>query len=134
MELSPQHSHAYGEPKLWPASVRYAVLANLCFFVWLGNAYAAGLAIGFEELAVTFRVDFTKLADLIAWSVFSLGVSNLFWMPLAMCIGKRPVIIISMIVFLVGTIWSIEAKTFNSLRGSRILASLGKLNMVILRF
>lgn len=127
MENQPYHSHAYGEPKFWPARIRYAVLANLCLFVWLGNAYAAGLAIGFEELAETYRVSFTKLADLIAWSVFSLGVSNLFWMPTAICIGKRPVIIISMLIFLAGTIWSIEAKSFNSLLGSRILASLGKL-------
>lgn len=125
MHDPPHHSHAVGEPKFWPASIRYAVLANLCFFVWLGNAYAAGLAIGFQELAIEFRTSFTKLADLIAYSVLALGVSNLFWMPTALCIGKRPVIIISMVIFLAGTIWSIEAKTYNSLLGARVLASLG---------
>lgn len=72
-----------------------------------------------------FRVGFGPLTDLISWSVFAQGISNLFWMPLAMCIGKRPVVIISMIVFLAGTIWSIYAPTDNSLLGARILASVG---------
>ena len=127
MKNQPHHSHAYVDPKLWPAKIRYAVLANLCFFVWLGNAYSAGLATGFEELAATYRVSFTALSDLVAWSVFSLGVGNLFWMPTALCIGKRPTIVISIIIFLAGTIWSVEAKSLNSLLGSRILASLGML-------
>lgn len=91
----------------------------------MGNCYSSGITTGFEALAMEFRVGFGPLTDLISWSVFALGVSNLFWMPLAMCIGKRPVIIISMIVFLAGIIWSFEAKTENSLLGSRILASFG---------
>lgn len=72
-----------------------------------------------------FRVGFGPLTDLISWSVFALGVSNLFWMPLAMCIGKRPVIIVSMIIFLAGNIWSIYATSVNHLLASRIVASFG---------
>lgn len=42
-----------------------------------------------------------------------------------MCIGKRPVVIMSMIIFLAGNIWSIYAPTEQSLLGSRILAAFG---------
>ena len=72
-----------------------------------------------------FRVGFGPLTDLVSWSVFALGVSNLFWMPLAMCIGKRPVILISMLIFLGGEIWSFKATTVHSLLGARVLASFG---------
>jgi MFS family permease len=76
-------------------------------------------------MAMEFRVDFGPLTDIISWSVFALGVSNLFWMPLAMCIGKRPVILISMVIFLGGEIWSFKVPTIHSLLGARILASFG---------
>jgi len=70
-----------------------------------------------------FRVGFGPLTEITSWSVFALGVGNLFWMPLAICIGKRPVILVSMILFLGGLIWSFEAPTLNSLLGARIFAS-----------
>jgi hypothetical protein len=88
--------------------------------------FQAGLSTAFESLAEEFHAPFTKLADLIAWPVFCLGVSNLIWTPTAMCIGKRPVIIVSMMIFLAGSIWSTQAKTYNSLLGSRILATFGE--------
>lgn len=74
-------------------------------------------------MAEEFRVGFGPLTDLVSWSVFALGVSNFFWMPLAMCIGKRPVILTSMVVFLGGLIWSFKAPTIHSLLGARVLAS-----------
>jgi MFS family permease len=76
-------------------------------------------------MAIEFRTGFGPLTDLISWGVFALGISNLFWMPLAMCLGKRPVILVSMLIFLGGTIWSVKAKTLHSLLGARILATFG---------
>ena len=69
--------------------------------------------------------DFGKLATLVAWTVFAQGVANLLWMPIALCYGKRLVVIITILIFLIGTIWSATARSFNSLLGSRILASIG---------
>ncbi|CZR61854.1 related to MFS transporter [Phialocephala subalpina] len=114
-----------GDPKWWPAWIRYTVLANLCWFVFMGNCYSSGITTGFEDMAIEFRVGFGSLTDIVSWSVFALGVSNFFWMPLAMCIGKRPVILISMVIFLAGLIWSVYAPTLDSLLGARILASFG---------
>lgn len=76
-------------------------------------------------MAKEFRTGFGPLTDIIAWAVFALGVSNLFWMPLAICIGKRPVILISMLVFIGGLIWCFKATTVRSLLGARVLASFG---------
>lgn len=87
--------------------------------------YAAGLSTGFVQLAQDLHVDFGKLSHLISWVVFALGVSNLFWMPTALCIGKRAVTLISMVTFLVGSVWSTKAKGYNSLLGARILATFG---------
>lgn len=85
----------------------------------------SGIATGFENLGMDLHAPFEKLADLISWSVFALGMSNLFWMPLALCIGKRPAVILSMLVALGGCIWTSVAKDYNSLMGARVLTSFG---------
>jgi predicted MFS family arabinose efflux permease len=72
-----------------------------------------------------FKVPFTKLTDLIAWSVLSLGVASVLWMPAALCVGKRPIVLLTLLIFVAGSIWSFRAKTFNSLLGARVLASIG---------
>ncbi|OJI86660.1 hypothetical protein ASPTUDRAFT_199175 [Aspergillus tubingensis CBS 134.48] len=113
------------DPKYWSTRLRCAILMNICFYVFIGNLYAAGLSTGFASLAQDFHVGFDTLTGLVAWPVFALGISNLFWMPTAMCIGKRPVILISMLVFLAGCTWSIKASSFRSLLASRIVASFG---------
>lgn len=87
--------------------------------------YAAGIATGFGELAMEFRVGDAKLAETISYPVLALGVGNLFWTPTAICIGKRPTIIAALLVFLAGNIWSIKATTLNSLIASRVIASFG---------
>lgn len=42
--------------QLWPASIRYAVLVNICLFTFMGNMFQAGLATGFPALAAEFHV------------------------------------------------------------------------------
>ncbi|RDH36953.1 major facilitator superfamily domain-containing protein [Aspergillus welwitschiae] len=114
-----------GDPKCWSTRLRCAILMNICAYVFIGNLYAAGLATGFAPLAHDLGVEFDTLTGLVAWAVFALGISNLFWKPTAMCIVKRPVILISMIVFLAGCTWSIKATGFRDLLASRIVASFG---------
>ncbi|KAG4441455.1 hypothetical protein IFR05_003061 [Cadophora sp. M221] len=114
-----------GDPKFWPAYIRHLVLFNICIFVFLGNMYTAGIATGFQALAMEFHVDFSKLTDLISYPVLALGVGNIIWTPTAVCFGKRPVIIISTAIFLGCTIWSIKAKTIDSLLASRVIACFG---------
>ncbi|GKZ70821.1 hypothetical protein AnigIFM50267_006492 [Aspergillus niger] len=82
-----------GDPKVssisycWSTRLRCAILMNICAYVFIGNLYAAGLATGFAPLAHDLGVEFDTLTGLVAWAVFALGISNLFWMPTAMCIG-----------------------------------------------
>lgn len=74
------------------------------------------------------QVSYQKLADLISWSVLSMGLANLFWMPLALAFGKRPIVLISMTMFVAGIIWTVVAKDYNSLMGARVFASFGGLH------
>ena len=86
----------------------------------------SGIATGFDSLAEDLRLPFAQLSPLISYSVLAMGLANLFWMPLALSFGKRPIVLISMTMFLCGIIWSAVAKDYNSLLGSRIFASFGR--------
>ncbi|KAJ5642829.1 hypothetical protein N7490_006829 [Penicillium lividum] len=113
------------DPRLFPQRVRYAALLTVNVFVFIGNMYSSGIATGFESLAEYFYAGNSKLSALVTYSVLSMGLANLFWMPLALCFGKRPIVLVSMAMFLGGCVWSSVAKDYNSLLGSRIFASFG---------
>ncbi|KAJ6115656.1 hypothetical protein N7523_006073 [Penicillium sp. IBT 18751x] len=113
------------DPRLFPQRVRYAALLTVNVYVFMGNMYSSGIATGFESLAMALHADNSKLSALVTYSVLAMGLANLFWMPLALCFGKRPIVIISMMMFLGGCIWSAVAKDYNSLLGSRVFASFG---------
>lgn len=108
----------YSVSQLAPYSCAYMVYSIL---IWLQS----GIATGFGSLAAEFHTPFSTLADLVAYSVLAMGLANLFWMPLALTFGKRPIVIISMAMFLGGIIWSAVAKDYNSLFASRVFASFG---------
>ncbi|KAK9447916.1 MFS transporter [Limtongia smithiae] len=114
------------DPKLWPTWIKIVALANICLCVFVGDTYVSGLTTGFDELAVAFQIsNFGKIADLVYWSVFMQGVSNLFWMPIALCYGKRLVMILTLSIFVAGSIWSGVANSFNSLMGARVVSAFG---------
>lgn len=87
--------------------------------------YTAGIATGFAELAMDFRVSPAQLTDLLSYPVLALGLGNLFWTPTSICLGKRSTIIAAIIVMLVGAIWGSKATSLNSLIASRVVASFG---------
>ncbi|KAJ5924450.1 hypothetical protein N7466_008637 [Penicillium verhagenii] len=113
------------DPRLLPNRVRWAALFAVNLYVFMGNMYSSGIATGFGSLAEYFHIGDSQLSSLVTYSVLSMGLANLVWMPLALCFGKRPVVIFSMAMFLCGIIWSAVAKDYNSLLGSRVFASFG---------
>ncbi|RHZ60793.1 putative MFS transporter [Aspergillus thermomutatus] len=113
------------DPRVFPRRVRYAALLTVNVFVFMGNMYSSGIATGFESLAQDLHLPFAKLADLISYSVLAMGLANIFWMPLALCFGKRPIVLVSMAMFVTGVIWTSVAKDYNSLMGARVFASFG---------
>lgn len=71
------------------------------------------------------EVDITKASYLITFNILFLGIGNLFWIPLALKIGKRPVLVLSSAIFFASSIWSAVAKDWGSLFGARIVQGFG---------
>jgi len=100
-------------------------LFNIATYNFLGNVFAAGVSplIGLfvEDLHMS-EVDASRLPT---WSLFALGVSNLWAVPTAAYMGKRNTILFSMVIFFAANIWAAKAKTPNELLATRVIGGLG---------
>lgn len=65
------------------------------------------------------------LVHLVAVNVLLQGTSNIFWVPLSNTFGRRPILIISMLLGFLCTIWCGVAKSFGSLLAARVLSGAG---------
>ncbi|QGI71098.1 hypothetical protein CEK27_003427 [Fusarium fujikuroi] len=112
-------------PKTWNRTLKLMVLANLCFMVFCGNFYSAGISAGLTPLVYDFHSNYDKAGDIVAYSVLCIGLGSFIWIPTAVVIGKRPVLLASQIMFMTGSIWCSQAGSMESLLGARILGAFG---------
>lgn len=68
---------------------------------------------------------FSQLTYLVAVNLIMLGASNLWWVPLANTFGRRPVILISLLLLIFSSMWAGLAKTFDSLLAARLFMGIG---------
>ncbi|KAF1955029.1 MFS general substrate transporter [Byssothecium circinans] len=63
---------------------------------------------------------FSQLTHLIAVNVLFLGASNLWWIPLANIFGRRPVMLVSLLLLVFASMWAGLTSNFYSLLAARI--------------
>jgi MFS family permease len=68
---------------------------------------------------------FSDLTQLLAVNVILLGASNLFWVPLANTFGRRPIILLSLILLVFSSVWAGLATSFQSLLAARAFMGAG---------
>lgn len=54
-----------------------------------------------------------------------LGASNLFWVPLSYIIGRRPVILLSLLLLTLSSMWAGLTTKFDSLLAARFFMGVG---------
>ncbi|RYC80728.1 hypothetical protein BFJ63_vAg16387 [Fusarium oxysporum f. sp. narcissi] len=86
--------------------------------------YASGVSPLFELIIKDLHCTQQQASELTTYVLLTLGLSNLFALPLASLISKRYTILLSLVLFLATNIWSGEAPSYTSLLVSRILGGL----------
>lgn len=94
-----------------------------CTFTFLTNYSIGGLAPAFYILSIEFDKTMNTTSGLLLWPALVLGLFNFFWVPLANYFGKRPIFVLSLLLFFVCNIWGAMAKGFESLLWSNIIAA-----------
>ncbi|KAF2102510.1 MFS general substrate transporter [Rhizodiscina lignyota] len=113
------------DPLSWSTARKHMAFVSISFFVFLSNYTLASITPGFLGIVEEFGVTITKATYLLTTQILSLGVGNLFWIPLSLKFGKRPICIISSAIFFAACVWSAKAGSYGSLLGARIIQGFG---------
>lgn len=94
----------------------------MCFFTVLATFNSSNFTVAVQPLAAEFGQSPTRIGYLVCFNVLWLGVGNLVWVPLSRVVGKRPVYLVSLLLFIGTNVWSFEAHSYGSLLSARIVS------------
>ncbi|ETS81177.1 hypothetical protein PFICI_06179 [Pestalotiopsis fici W106-1] len=126
--LVPQPSDDEHDPLNW--TPRWKAITMFCatlFSVALNLGPLANAPM-FEEYIIEWNcsladaIQFTGKYDRVA--ILVLGFSNFIWVPLSVCYGRRPVLIVSTLICAISSIWRARATSYNSFMGASVLNGL----------
>ena len=118
--LEPQPDESPNDPLNWKMWRRDAALLSLGFYCMVGGGMTPILAAGFNEVADEFKVSVPQVALTTGLYMMGLGIGSVLLSPTAILFGKRPVYLVSAVVFILTSIWSALAPNFANLVVARI--------------
>ncbi|KAF2762120.1 MFS general substrate transporter [Pseudovirgaria hyperparasitica] len=130
LRLVPQPSSDAADPLNWPMWRKIAILLCMSIDAFIGNFASSSIASALPLLATPLAfnppVAFSRLSQLIAVNVLMQGVANIWWVPLANTFGRRPVILISLVLLVFSSMWAGLATSFSSLLAARVFMGIGQ--------
>ncbi|KAI1809346.1 putative MFS transporter [Poronia punctata] len=113
------------DPLQWPNFKKTMILIICSFYSFLANAALIGPSPYINIWAEEFDISQTDASQLVSYPNLAFGFGSLIFVPLYLKIGRRPVLLISLVVFCVGVIASSQCTTYGGLMAARIIHGLG---------
>ncbi|KAL7798118.1 major facilitator superfamily domain-containing protein [Trichoderma ceciliae] len=134
--LVPTPSSDPDDPLNWSTWCKYYVAGVLCLAMAVCNFLAAGPAIAVPATAMDFYPDalangtliasaIPKVAYLFTTTSLLQGIGNIVWVPIANKWGRRPVYILSYVIYFATAVWLIFEKSYAKFLAGRILMGFG---------
>ncbi|KAH7336481.1 putative MFS multidrug transporter [Rhexocercosporidium sp. MPI-PUGE-AT-0058] len=123
VELDPLPSLDPSDPLNWPSWKKNINLAILACQTWLTLFNAAGPVAGILIISKDLNVSITKSTYILGIQALFLGVSPLFWNPIAERFGRRPIWLLSALGGTVFNIGCALAKSYGVLMTMRLFAA-----------
>ncbi|OAL27965.1 hypothetical protein AYO22_03180 [Fonsecaea multimorphosa] len=118
--LDPQPDDSLNDPLNWPAWRRDMALLSLGFYCMLGGGMTPILAAGFNNVAQSFHVAYSRVALTTGLYMMGLGVGSVVFSPTAILFGKRPVYLASAVMFILTSVWCALAPNYAQLATARV--------------
>ncbi|KAH9209750.1 major facilitator superfamily domain-containing protein, partial [Leptodontidium sp. 2 PMI_412] len=106
----------------WTGWQKYRTYLIICLFSFLATANTSKFILATSLLEEEFDKSPMVVGYLTCFNILALGVGNLFWVPLMRLIGKRPIILLALPVFVAANVWSSKTHSFNQLLASSVLS------------
>ncbi|PWW71566.1 MFS general substrate transporter [Tuber magnatum] len=123
--LNPQPDDHPDDPLNWATWRRDAALLSLGWHCLVGGGQTPVLAAGFNDVAKTFGVTIPEVALTTGLYMMGMGIGCLICSPTAIIIGKRPVYLFGVVLFLGASIWCAASQSYGSLVAGRIVMGIG---------
>lgn len=118
--LDPQPDDSKNDPLNWPTWRRDAALLSLGFYCMVGGGMTPILAAGFHQVSQSLNVSYADVARTTGLYMLGLGIGSVIFSPTAILYGKRPVYLLSSILFIVASVWCALAPNYTNLVIARI--------------
>ncbi|KAI8630689.1 MFS general substrate transporter [Xylariaceae sp. FL1651] len=123
--LFPVPAEDPNDPLQWSNFKKTMILIICSFYSFLANAALIGPSPYINLWAEEFNISPTEASQLISYPNLAFGFGSLIFVPLYLKIGRRPVMLISLIVFCAGIIGSSQCTTYGGLMAARVIHGFG---------
>lgn len=118
--LEPQPEESANDPLNWPTWRRDSALVSLGLYCMVGGGMTPVLAAGFTNVAADYDVPVTKVPLTTGLFMLGMGVGSVLASPTAILFGKRPVYLVSAVLFIITSVWCALSPNYNSLLLARL--------------
>lgn len=130
----PNATNSNVDPLNWSTPYRYYIAILVSAAIFFCNFLSAGPTVDIVAVATTyfggpqtnpdFSADISKTAYFFTTTALMQGMGALFWMPIIIKYGRRPVYVLSFSLYLVCAGWAGGATTYGSELAARIIMGL----------
>ncbi|KAF1344686.1 major facilitator superfamily domain-containing protein [Delphinella strobiligena] len=122
--LVPQPDESLNDPLNWPKWRRDSALLSIGFYCMLGGGMTTVLAAGFNDVAADYDTTTARVALTTGLYMLGLGCGSVIASPTAILFGKRPVYLISGVIFVLTAVWCALSPNYPSLVVARVFMGL----------
>jgi len=123
--LFPVPAEDPNDPLQWNEWKKTIILIICSFYSFLGNSAVLGPSVYIGIYSAEFGVTPSTASGLISYPSLAYGFGSLLLVPLYLKIGRRPVMLGSLVFFLVGLIAASQCTTFDGLMAARVIHAFG---------
>lgn len=130
--LIPTPTNDPNDPLNWSKTYRYYIAVLVCAAIFFCNFLAAGPTVAIVDVTTTFfgppgptdpnfSHSISRVAYFFTTTALMQGMGTLFWMPIVIKYGRRPVYVISFMLYTACAGWAGGATSYGSELASRII-------------
>ncbi|KAI0809411.1 putative MFS transporter [Xylaria sp. FL0064] len=123
--LFPVPAEDPNDPLQWSSFKKTMILIICSLYSFLANAALIGPSPYIDLWAEEFGISPTKASELVSYPNLAFGLGSLVFVPLYLKFGRRPVMLISLVVFCAGIIGASQCTTFGGLMAARVIHGFG---------
>ncbi|KAJ9392111.1 hypothetical protein DTO063F5_870 [Paecilomyces variotii] len=113
------------DPLQWPNWKKTMILIIVSVYSFLGNTSLVGPSVYITMYSEEFGISPAVASGLVSYPNLAFGFSSLVLVPLYLKIGRRPVTLFSMAMFLAGLIGASRATSYSGLMVARVFHAFG---------